>query len=177
MPPSAKSDILAVYLERRPALVRYFSAKTGSRDRAEDIVQDIYVRLEAMTEAAAAAVESPGAFLYRVGLNLTLDTHRQNRRREARDEAWSEAFVDTEGGLSLSRTPSPEDATWARMKLASVSRALEAMPSNARLAFRFHKIDGLSHAETALRLGVSQSSVEKYLASVLARLIDTVGWP
>lgn len=177
VPPSAKSDLSALYVDRRGALLRYFSAKTGSRDKAEDIVQDIYLRIEAMTEEAAATVENPASFLYRIGLNLYLDGHRRTRRREVRDDAWTDATIDVSGGLSLSSTPSPEDAAWARLKLDRVTRSLEGVTPKARQAFRLHKIDGLSHAETARRLGVSQSSVEKYLASVLARLLDEVGWP
>lgn len=177
MAQSAKAELLAVYLDRRPALVRFFAARTGSEDRAQDIVQDIYVRLEALSETAAEAVQSPVPFLYRVGGNLMLDEIRTGRRTAARDQAWTDASGAAIDGISIADAPSPEDAAWARLKLDQVADALEGVPVNARLAFRLHKIDGLTHAEVAARMGVSRSSVEKYVSAVLARLLERVGWP
>lgn len=177
MAPSAKDDLLATYLDQRSVLVRSFTARTGSPQRAEDIVQDIYVRLQGLTDQAAANVRNPIAFLYRVGGNLMLDELRQTRRSTTRDQAWSDAEGLVLDGISVADLPSPEDAAWARLKLDQVARALEDVPPKARLAFRLHRIEGLTHGETAARMGVSQSSVEKYLSAVLARLLQQVGWP
>ena len=177
MASSAKDELFAVYLERRQALVRSFAARTGSTDRAEDVVQDIYVRLQALTEASAAEVQNPVAFLYRIGGNLVLDGVRQGKRTIARDQAWTETSGAVVGGMSIVDQPSPEDAAWARLKLDQVSRALEDVAPKARRAFRLHRLDGLTPAQIAERLGVSTSSVEKYLSGVLARLLKEVGWP
>lgn len=177
MAQSAKAELLAVYLDRRPALVRFFTARTGSEDRAEDIVQDIYVRVDGMTEASAEAVRGAVPFLYRVGGNLMLDGIRTGRRTANRDQAWTDASGAKIDGIAVADAPSPEDAAWARLKLDQVAAALEEIPANAREAFRLHKIDGLTHAEVATRMGVSRSSVEKYISAVLARLLEKVGWP
>lgn len=177
MASSAKAELLAVYLDRRPALVRFFTARTGSGDQAEDIVQDIYIRLQALTEAAADEVTNPAAFLYRIGGNLMLDGVRKRRRGAARDQAWSDVTGVESDGRSISDLPSPEDAAWARLKLDQVTAALAELAPNARTALRLHRIDGLTHAEIAARMGVSRSSVEKYLSAALARLLDKVGWP
>jgi len=174
---SAKAELLVVYLDRRPALVRFFTARTGSADRAQDIVQDIYVRLQALSEAAAEEVKAPAPFLYRIGGNLMLDGIRAGRRSAARDQAWTETSGAAVDGISIADEPSPEDVAWARMKLDQVAVALEGIPPNARTAFRLHKIEGLTHAEVAARMGVSRSSVEKYISAVLARLLERVGWP
>lgn len=174
---SAKAELLAVYLDRRPALVRFFTTRTGSADRAEDIVQDIYVRLQALPEASVGEIASPAAYLYRIGGNLMLDGVRERRRRAARDEAWSDASGVVSDGVSVADLPSPEDAAWARLKLDQVTAALEGLAPNARTALRLHRIDGLTHAEIAARMGVSRSSVEKYLSAALAGLLKQVGWP
>ncbi len=177
MTQSPKAELLAVYLDRRPALVRFFTARTGSTDRAQDIVQDIYVRLQSMSETAAAEVKSPLPFLYRIGGNLMLDGARGQRRAAERDQAWTDASGASIDGASIMDAPSPEDAAWARLKLDKVAAALAELPPKARLAFRLHKVDGLTHAEVAAQMGVSRSSVEKYVSSVLARLLERVGWP
>lgn len=177
MASSAKAELLAIYLDRRPALVRFFKARTGAEDRAEDIVQDIYLRLEALSEDSAAEIANPAAFFYRIGGNLLLDGVRQRRRGTARDQAWSDASGVVSEGVSVSDLPSPEDAAWARLKLEQVTTALQDLAPNARTALRLHRIEGLTHAEIAARMGVSRSSVEKYLSAALARLLDRVGWP
>ncbi|NBB65981.1 sigma-70 family RNA polymerase sigma factor [Pseudomonas sp. ODNR1LW] len=174
---SAKAELLAIYLDRRPALVRFFTARTRSADRAQDIVQEIYVRLQALSEAAAEEIKAPVPLLYRIGGNLMLDQVRAGRRSAARDQSWTEISGAAVDGISVADEPSPEDAAWARLKLDQVAVALEGMPPNARMAFRLHKIDGLTHAEVAARIGVSRSSVEKYVSAVLARLLERVGWP
>jgi len=174
---NAKAELLAVYLERRPALVRFFATRTGCPDRAEDIVQDIYVRLQALSETSAREIANPAAFLYRIGGNLMLDGVRRRQRASARDQAWSDASSLSSDGVSVADSPSPEDAAWARLKFDRVAAAVEELAPNVRIALRLHRIEGLTHAEVAARMGVSRSSVEKYLSTALAHLLKRVGWP
>ena len=48
--------------------------------------------------------------------------------------------------------------------------AIAELPEGARRAFCLHKIDGLSHAEVAARLGISRSGVEKHIAVAMKNL-------
>lgn len=177
MQPDAKAALLDAYLERRGALVRFFALRTGSDAQGEDVVQDIWLRLEAMSPEAAAEVRSPAAFLYRLGSNLMLDRVRTGRRSSQRDDEWSQSRVATIGGDAVADQPSAEDAAWARLKLGRVIAALEGLPDKTRQAFRLHKLEGLSHAETAEAMGVSRSAVEKYVSATLKHLLREVGWP
>jgi RNA polymerase sigma-70 factor (ECF subfamily) len=157
--------------------VRFFALRTGSDAQGEDVVQDIWLRLEAMDSEAAAEVRSPAAFLYRLGSNLMLDRVRSRRRGSQRDDAWAQSQVGTVGGEVVTEQPSAEDAVWARLKLGRVIVALESLPEKTREAFRLHKLEGLSHAETAEAMGVSRSAVEKYVSATLKHLLREVGWP
>lgn len=177
MQPNAKAALMDAYLERRDALVRFFALRTGSAAQGEDVVQDIWFRLDAMTPEAAAKVRSPAAFLYRLGSNLMLDRVRALRRGSQRDDAWSQSQVSLVGGDVVADQPSAEDAAWARLKLGRVVAALEGLPDKTRQAFRLHKLDGLSHSETAETMGVSRSAVEKYVSAALKHLLREVGWP
>lgn len=177
MQPDAKAALLEIYLERRDALVRFFALRTGSDAQGEDVVQDIWLRLEAMSPEAATEVRSPVAFLYRLGSNLMLDRVRSRRRGSQRDDAWAQSQVGIVGGDAVTDQPSAEDAVWARLKLGRVVAALESLPDKTREAFRLHKLEGLSHAETAEAMGVSRSAVEKYVSATLKHLLSEVGWP
>ena len=54
----------------------------------------------------------------------------------------------------------------------------QALPPAAQEAFRLHKLEGLSHAETAAAMGVSRSSIEKYMMASLRLIVAKVGrWP
>lgn len=177
MQPDARSGLLNAYLERRDALTRFFALRTRSQDQAEDIVQDIFLKLQAMTPQAVAEVQSPAAFLYRLGSNIMLDRARWQGRSDKRDDDWAKSGGVFGAGDAIADEPSAEDATWARLKLGRVIAAIRTLPSNAQTAFRLHKLEGLTHAETAQAMGMSRSAVEKYVSAALQHLLREVGWP
>ncbi|WEK58390.1 MAG: RNA polymerase sigma factor [Candidatus Brevundimonas phytovorans] len=174
-PAVARQALADAWLEVRPALVRFLTARTGSSAAAEDLAQDVWLRLQTLTEAAAAEVRHPQAFLYRMAANLALDASKAQRRAGARDLEWRRARAAD--AAEAEDAPSAEDAVWARLKLEKVMAAIERMPPKAAQAFRLHKLGGLSQAEVAARMGVSLSAVEKYVSASLKELLLRVGWP
>jgi len=60
----------------------------------------------------------------------------------------------------------------ARQRLAQLTARLTTLPTKTQEAFRLHKFEGLSHAETAARMGVSRSAVEKYISAALKHLLE-----
>lgn len=75
----------------------------------------------------------------------------------------------------MAQEPAPDVAVEARDRLARILSAVEGLPPAVREAFRLHKLEGLSHAETAAAMGVSRSSVEKYIMTSLQRILAKVG--
>jgi RNA polymerase sigma-70 factor (ECF subfamily) len=51
--------------------------------------------------------------------------------------------------------------------LVEIDAVLQSLPAKAREALLLRKLDGLSYRDIASRLAVSESSVEKYVASAL----------
>ena len=120
--------------------------------------------------------ENPSAFLYRAAVNLMLDRARSARRSSARDEAWRQIQGDAaSGGDVADQHPSPEQATASRQRLRQLVDAVRLLPPQTRRAFELHKLEGLSHAETAERLGVSRKTVEKQISAALRALIVKLG--
>ena len=161
-------SLLAVYLARREDLKRYFALRLGSTDAAEDLVQEIYFKVAG---GDAGHIANPGAFLYRLGVNLMLDRLKQQRRAQNRDHGWAQAHSIKLGGESVADTPPIDDALASRQRLARMLSALEEPPPACRQAFRLHKLDGLSHAETAAAMGVSKSTIEKHISAALKHLL------
>ena len=164
--------LIAVFLRKRPDLVRFFARRTGSEAEAEDLVQEIFLKIRDLP--SGDAVQSPEAFLYRVGSNLLLDRIKQSRRQSARDGAWRQARVGRHGDEAANE-PAADDAVAARRRLEALVAALDELPPQTARAFRRHKFDGLSQGEVAAEMGVSRSSVEKYIMAALKHLLARVG--
>ena len=49
---------------------------------------------------------------------------------------------------------------------------METLPPQTQRVFRLHKLQGLSHQETAESLGVSKSAVEKHVSLALKLLTE-----
>lgn len=166
------NPLLETYLARRNELVRYFQVRLRSEEAARDLVQDIYLKI---ATRPVEEIGNPAAYLYRLGSNLMLDRIKQQRRSARRDADWRASETDEAGGEDIASEPRADDAADARQRLERIIETVNTMAPAAREAFRLHKLEGLSHAETAAAMGVSRSSVEKYIMSSLKLILGKVG--
>ncbi len=169
MTPTSQTVLLEAYFEKRILLVRYFTRLTGDAAQAEDIAQDLYLKVAAThTELEVA---DPVAFLFRMAHNIHLNQLRSLNNRRNRDTAWHVVSQQRVGGESVDDSPSAEELTNGRQQMALLTRALEELPEKTQAIFRLHKLDGVSQAEVATRLAISLSSVEKHLSIALKHLV------
>ena len=161
--------LFEAYLARRADLVRFFAVRLRSTEAAEDLVQDIYVRLGSVEPAAE--VQNPVGYLYRLGSNLMLDRLRSQRRSASRDAAWRESHNTMLGSDAVADEPDAEQAVAARQRLAAIMLALGALPDQTQRIFRMHKFEGLTHPQVAEALGISRSAVEKHVMAALKHLV------
>ena len=167
-PPPGDDPLLAAYRERRANLVRFLAARAGSLAVAEDLAQELYLRLAGRDRAER--VENPVALLYRIAINLMLDRARGEARATARDSAWRQVARTEVGGVEISEEPPADEAAASAQRLRQLIAAVADLPPQAGRAFRLHKLDGLSHAETARALGLSVKAVEKHVSAALKAL-------
>lgn len=167
------TPLMAAYLERQMELRRFFLARLHSSTEAEDLVQDLYLKVT--TARSVDDIRNPGAYLYRLASNLMLDRIRQQRRSAARDNAWRATHHVLSAVEDIADIPDAEAIVSARQRLKGVMTALEALPERTQRVFRLHKFEGLRHAEVALRLGMSRSAVEKHMIDALRHLVTKVG--
>jgi RNA polymerase sigma-70 factor (ECF subfamily) len=171
---AGKDDpLLAAYLERRPSLVRFLAARAGSQAVAEDLAQELYLKLA--TRDRAAEVGNPAALLYRMALNLMLDRARGENRAAARDTAWRQVARTELGGVDVADEPPADEAAASAQRLRQLVAAVQDLPPQAGRAFRLHKLQGLSHAETARVMGLSVKAVEKHVSAALKALTARLG--
>lgn len=164
--------LVRTYLARRDMLVRFFAARVGHR-AAEDLAQELYLKLASRHETAEA--ENPLALLYRIATNLMLDRARGERRSAVRDGAWRQAAHLSLGGEDVADEPAADEAVASRQRLRQLVEAVAQLPPQMQRAFRLHKLEGLSHAETARVMGLSVKSVEKHISAALKTLAARLG--
>jgi RNA polymerase sigma factor (sigma-70 family) len=167
------TDLVAAYMARRDDLTRFFAARLRSMTAAEDLVQDLYLRVASLE--LDAPVENPSAYMYRLASNLMLDRLRSDRRSVARDASWLQGSRTEVGGESVVDSPSAEQSVYARQRLALVAEAIADLPPKTRKAFELHKLKGMTQEETAQELGVSRKTVEKQISTALQRLMARLG--
>jgi RNA polymerase sigma factor (sigma-70 family) len=166
---ASEPPLVAAYFERRQSLVRAFTAKLRSASQAEDLIQDLYLKVAAADPDQP--VDDSSALLFRMANNLMLDRLRSARRAAVRDQAWSDVEIDAAGGEAASREPSAETTVSDRQSLRQLLDAVENLPPRTRRAFELHKLDGLSYGQTAQTMGTSPKTVEKQISAALARLV------
>jgi RNA polymerase sigma-70 factor (ECF subfamily) len=161
--------MIRLYGEKRANLVRVFAARLRSVAEAEDLVQDLFLKVQALGQPE---VEGDGsALLFRMANNLMLDRLRSQSRAGARDESWRGLQTTTLGDQSIADAPSAEDVVVGRQRLQAMMATLETLPTQVARAFTLHKLEGLSHAETAAAMGVSRSAIEKHVSAALKALM------
>jgi len=160
--------LIASFQENYEDLLRFLTRRIGNVERAADVAQDTYLRLAALP-AANADIQSPRAYVYRVAGNLAIDRLRREGRLGS-----NFTFVEAVDETVADPAPSPEATLLARERLRQLDAALDELPPKARLALLLNRIDGLTFAEIALRLGVSESMVAKYIGRALRHCRDRI---
>ncbi|WP_433736190.1 sigma-70 family RNA polymerase sigma factor [Pseudomonas putida] len=149
------------FFEHYEELVGTWTRRLRNRSQAEDLAHDTFVRV---LESDSAAVQQPRAYLHQTARNIAVDGYRREDRRGAME---SEAIDE-----GVSSSGDPEHYMHAIQLADSIERALTELPLNCRKVFVWQKIEGLTQAEIAERLGLSKNMVEKYMIRALRHLRD-----
>jgi RNA polymerase sigma-70 factor (ECF subfamily) len=153
-------DLAALVETYSPLLFRVAHSVLRSRAEAEDVVQDVFVRV-LEHRRSLAEVREMRVWLVRVAWNLAID-----RRRRIRPEQFDEGFAE---GLVARNLPADEALNEAQ-RLRSVLRELERLPRAERDVLLLSVVDELRTAEMAEVLGRSESAVRALLFRARTRL-------
>lgn len=150
--------LLRQYYEELHALAQ---SHLRNRERAADVVQDAVVRVLSAGAEGGLPVANPRHFLRRVVANLARDMLRQDRRRGL--------HVPLDGMVEIVADPAPdaERTLCARQEYRILCGTLGRLPPRCREALLLNRVERLSHAAIARRLGVSPTAVAKYIGSAL----------
>ncbi len=149
-----------VFLAHRTALIDYATPILGSREAAEDIVQDAFLRFV----PSAARIGSPEqtlAYLYRIVRNLAFDVlkHRKVEKRESDGGVPFWAMAQEEA--------TPEQSLLLCDQIRIVSAVLATLPAEMRVAVEMHRFGGFTLEEVAEHLNVSVATAHRHVRSAL----------
>ena len=138
--PPGGSWNLAAFERHRAAYLASARRILGCPAQAEDVVQDVLLRLIADPPEAADAVQA--AYVGRMVRNLALDRARR-RGFERRLFTGLDAAPDpADPGMGT-----PEAAAASRESLRQVEAAVAELPEPVRTAFQLHRVEGVPQIE------------------------------
>lgn len=140
---------------------------------AEDLAQEVYLKL--VGRDPSQPIDNPRAMLYRVAINVMLDKARGDSRAAARDAAWRQVSHAQFAGEDVADQPAADEAAISAERMRKLLEAVSLLPPQMGRAFRLHKLEGHSHAETARIMGLSVKSVEKHISAAFKALTARLG--
>lgn len=163
--PMSSNGLEAVYLANRDKLVRFLAAR-GAGDAAEDLVNDLWLKIS--TSSSSGPIANPLSYLFRAADTLMIDRYRAKRQGEKREQDWYEL----RGSGEASSEPVGERVIGAQQEVAKVAAVLARLGARREAIFRRARIDGVSQRQIAAELGVSLSTVEADLRIATRALIE-----
>jgi len=152
---SAEGDFHGFVAARSASLFRSALVLTGSRDAAEDLVQETLERA-CRKWRAISAKDAPDAYVRRIMVNLANDRWRRFRRTAQHPVDGSPSAPGDEYGRIDSRD--------------ELVRALQQLPIRMRTVVVLRYFHDLSDGEIAADLKISPSTVRSQLARGIDRL-------
>jgi RNA polymerase sigma-70 factor (ECF subfamily) len=151
----------------RAALVRFVRSKVNDQHEAEDIVQEVLLRLH-RSAGQLRAQQQLGPWLFQVARNVIIDHYRARGRKpesiSLEDEATDADLAAEEPSVGFT----PRDAT------RCLTGFVEALPPPMADALRKVDLEGLTHSEVALQSGLSVPGVKSRVQRARSAVRDAV---
>lgn len=166
----ARGDALAfreVVQRHTPAVYRYAYRFTGHPSEAEDVVQDVFVKVWARAGDWREGQGALGAWLRRVTTNLCIDRKRRGRR-----------IVDVPPPEQADPAPGADEAANANRLAKVACDAVARLPERQRAAIVLTYFEDLPNADAADAMQMNLKAFESLLVrarAALAKLVAAAG--
>ena len=142
-------DVEALYERYGPMVLRRCRRLLSDEDEAQDVAQEVFVRL--LRNAERLSDRYPSSLLYRIATNLCLNRLRDRRR-----------LPEMPGDETLHRIGASTDLDTPML----VDRLLRRHPESTRTMAVLHYVDGMTLAHVARECSMSVSGVRKRLRAL-----------
>jgi len=150
-----------LFLAQKDALWRYLVRRVRRRSDAEELAQEVYLRLLRVVDADA--LRNPEAYLYAIAANLL--------KEHAMQQSIGRNCVSLEDAgfpEMLSEVVSYPDLVDKAQRTERLREVLRQLPAKCQAAVIMRHWHGRSYEEIAQKLDISVNMVKKYLVHALA---------
>ena len=151
--------------ELRARLGAFVGRRVGNPEDAEDIVQDVFVRMQRNIGALSAA-DRLDAWAFRIARNAIADHYRSPKRRDATGEGAARIMEELAAEAIGGGPPDDARAEMARC----VAPMVRGLPDDYRRAIELTELEGMTQAAAAERLGLSVPGAKSRVQRGRARL-------
>jgi RNA polymerase sigma factor (sigma-70 family) len=160
----------SAYRKYNAALHRYLVRRLPRAQDADDLSQEIYLRLLRLEQAEL--VRQPQSYIYGIAANVVRE-YLMRHELEQKRMAYDSELVDREAEHPLELPP---DELAERLDvIRRLERALKKLSPMQRAVVLCLKRDGMSYQETAQATGLTYWTVEKYYFQAKAQL-KLIAW-
>ena len=158
----------------RTPLVNFLFRMVRSREQAEDLAQEVFIRVYRAREEYVPSAKFT-TWLFRIATNLALNSLRDHRHQKLEVSMDAPLVADAEDGDEkpfevADKHPTIEQELVEEDRKKMIRHAIEKLPEKQRAAVLLHKYQELDYAEIAKILSVSESA----LKSLLFRAYETL---
>lgn len=144
----------------RTALMAYFMRRVRSYAEAEDLTQEVFLRILRRSSSDRAG----DTYIFQIAQNLLAD---RARRTKVRESFRLETLKDTARGVDWL---DPHEILTSREKLVRLTAALAELPERTRTIYILYKLERMSQDAIAENYGISTSAVKQQVAKAVAYL-------
>jgi RNA polymerase sigma-70 factor (ECF subfamily) len=152
-------------------LLRFLERMVRDSGVAEELTQEVFLRVHRARDRYAPEARF-STWLYRIATNLALNELRRPRHRAPHRSA-----EDEEAPPLVGAEPAPDDVAHARRLGEQVERELGRLPEKQRAALCLAAVEGLSYAEVAGALDVTEKAVKALVHRARATLAARIDPP
>lgn len=157
---------------RRP-LLAYFQRRLNDRSEAEDLTQDVFVRLLAV--ASFDGVDNVDAYVFKIATNVLYDRHRRALRQHWEDESPLDEDIIAEIASFCVEDRGPERVLLGKEALATALKALDELGDRTRNIFVLSRLERMKQKDIAVLYGIAPSTVEKHVLRAIAHIALRLG--
>lgn len=148
-------------------LYAYLLGQVGDRGHAEDLLQQVFVRVwQHIDDAIALPEDKVRPWLFTIASNLVIDFRRRSTVR-----IWSNEPLDQE---TESEEQSPEAVVLQQETLSKLSEAIKNLPEEQRIAFTMTVLGDMSSDEVGEIMAKPAGTVRYLVSEARKRLARDV---
>jgi len=152
-----------IYKEFYPKIVRYLSKLTDNKEEAEDMAQDVFIKVNSGLETFEGRSKL-STWIYKIATNLANDRFRSASFQKGTKQTLSGEFLEEnkeDKNVWTGEKASTSDKILEKKEMNDcIKRYVEDVNENYKIVFALSEYEGLKNQEIAEILGLSLDTVK-----------------